>query len=79
MARSGPPPHSPYRLASATIAAVELGTWSIGVPILAVALTLERASLIRIGAALLLAAILASSLNGVRVLRSPLLDPSRPE
>ena len=28
MARSGPPPHSPYRLASATIAAVELGTWS---------------------------------------------------
>ena len=77
MARSGgPPTHSPYRLASPLVAAVELAAWSAGVPLLAVALTLETAPLIRAGAVLLLTAIFASSLNGARVLRSPLLRPS---
>jgi hypothetical protein len=72
------PQISPYRLRRPSLQAIELVTWSVGVPLLAVALWREAPALLAVAAWLLLAAVAASAANhllaalrvGMRPIRS---------
>jgi hypothetical protein len=59
------PAFSPYRLGRPAIAALELATWTLGVPLLALAFWLEAPTPLAAAAALLLVAVAASALNHV--------------
>jgi hypothetical protein len=58
-----PPARSPYRLRPLALQIAEFAAWTLGVPLLAVALWRETASLLRVGAGLLLIAVVTSALN----------------
>lgn len=71
------PAVSPYRLLHRGLAATELAMWSLGVPVLAAGLWLERPAPIRTGALLLLTAATASAMNFVYASRSRALESLR--
>jgi hypothetical protein len=60
-----PPALSPYRLRPLSLQAVELSAWSAGVPLLAIALWLEAAGVLRFAALLLTGVVAASAVNHV--------------
>lgn len=63
------PPTPPYRLRRRALDAIELVSWSAGVPTLAVALWRETPALLSVAAWLLLVAVAASALNHVETWR----------
>jgi hypothetical protein len=70
MLATGPPARSPYRLRSPVLAAIELGAWSCGVPLLAFALWRESPPTLSFAGWLLLAAVAASAVSQIGALRS---------
>jgi hypothetical protein len=68
-AGAGEPPPPPYTAASRRLQIATLGSWTLGVPLLATALYLERATLLAVAAWLLLLATVASAWQGLRCAR----------
>jgi hypothetical protein len=66
----------PYRLRQPALQAIELGAWSVGVPLLAAALWLEAPAPLSIAAGLLLTAVATSAANHVQAWRRARRAPS---
>ena len=63
------PPPSQYAMAHRGLQVLSLITWTVGVPVLATGLYLNRPIVVSAGAGLLLAGTLAGTVNTVRALR----------
>jgi hypothetical protein len=74
MLTQGPPARSPYRLRSSARAAAEFASWSLGVPLLALASWREAAAGLSLAAWLLLAEVVASAANQIRAIRLTACD-----
>lgn len=64
-------PPAPHTMGSQTLRGVVFGLWTVGVPMFAMGMSLERVTLVGIGGWMLLAAVLLHAVNTVRTLRSP--------